>query len=325
MAVDDGETELARLKVRASSRQVGQLLEWATPFEKRRWAVESARGLGYLLAQQLVAAGETVLDVPATLAARVRVLGSGRSDKNDPNDATSVAVAALRAPGITAVDATDHGEVLRLLARRNNDLGRARNRTACRLHALLAELAPGGIPNEIRALSAQRLLDSITPATPVQAARHALAVEHVEDLRRLDAQMRESKKRIADAVAASGTTLTGLFGVGPVVVATVVGYTRNVRRFATSDRYASYNGTAPREVSSGGRKVHRLSRRGNRQLNHAMHIAAVSQIRHAHSEGRAFYERKLEEGKTKKEALRALKRRVSDLVYRQLLIDAEGR
>ena len=193
------------------------------------------------------------------------------------------------------------------------------------LHALLAELAPGGIPNEIRAVSAQRLLDSITPATPVQAARHALAVEHVEDLRRLDAQMRESKKRIADAVAASGTTLTGLFGVGPVVVAMVIGYTRNVRRFATSDRYASYNGTAPREVSSGDRKVHRLSRRGNRQLNHAMHIAAVTQIRHAHSEGRAFYERKLEEGKTKKEALRALKRRVSDLVYRQLLIDAEGR
>lgn len=322
VAVDDSESEIARVKVRASRRQVTQLLEWAAPFKKRTWAVESARGLGYLLAQQLVAAGEDVLDVPATLAARVRVLGSGRSDKNDPNDATSVAVAAMRAPGIATVDATNHGEVLRLLARRNRDLGRARNRVACRLHALLAELSPGGISNEIRAASAQRLLDSITPTTAVEAARHALAVEHLEDLRRLDEQMRASKKRIADAVRASGTTLTDLFGVGPVVAAMVIGYTRDVHRFATADRYASYNGTAPREVSSGGRKIHRLSRRGNRQLNHAMHIAAISQIRQPHSEGRAFYERKIDEGKTGKEALRALKRRVSDLVYRQLLIDA---
>lgn len=325
VVVDDNEREVARIKVRASRKQVTQLLEWAAPFEKRTWAVESARGLGYLLSQQLVAAGEEVLDVPATLAARVRVLGSGRSDKNDPNDAASVAVAAMRAPGINVVDATNHGEVLRLLARRNNDLGRARNRVACRLHALLAELAPGGISKEIRAGSAQALLDSITPATAVEAARHALALEHLEDLRRLDEQMKASKKRIAEAVAASGTTLTELFGVGPVVAAMVIGYTRDVHRFPTADRYASYNGTAPREVASGGRKVHRLSRRGNRQLNHAMHIAAVSQIRQPHSEGRAFYERKLTEGKTPKEALRALKRRVSDAVYRQLLIDAEAR
>jgi transposase len=322
VAIDDGEDELAKVKVRASRRQLDQLLEWAAPFEERAWAIESAGGLGYLLAQQLVAAGEDVLDVPATLAARVRVLGTGRSNKNDPNDARSVAIAALRAPRLASVGRADHAGVLRLLAKRNTDLGRARNRTACRLHALLAELAPGGIPNEINAASAERLLGGVNPASPVEVARHALALEHLDDLRRLDDQMRVSKKRIAAAIVASATSLTDIFGVGPVVAAMLIGYTGDVTRFNSQDHFAAYTGTAPIEVSSGGRITHRLSRRGNRQLNHAIHIAAITQIRFAHSPGRAFFERKIAEGKTKKEAVRALKRRISDAVYRQLVLDA---
>ena len=150
-----------------------------------------------------------------------------------------------------------------------------------------------------------------------------MAHEHLDDLRRLDAQMKESKRRIADAVVAAKTSLTELFGVGPVVAAMLMGYTGDVRRFPTRHHYAAYNGTAPIEVSSGGRVVHRLSRRGNRQLNHAIHIAAVTQIRFSHSEGRVFFERKVAEGKTNKEALRALKRRISDAVYHQLLADAD--
>jgi transposase len=131
VAIGDDEARLAKVKVRATRRQVDQLLAWAARFGERTWAVESAGGLGYLLAQQLVGAGERVLDVPATLAARVRVLGTGRSNKNDPNDAHS-AVAALRAPRLASVARADHAGVLRLLAKRNNDLGRARNKTACR-------------------------------------------------------------------------------------------------------------------------------------------------------------------------------------------------
>ena len=154
--------------MRATRQQVDELLAWAAAFEERTWAIESAGGLGYLLAQQLVAAGEQVLDVPATLAARVRVLGTGRSNKNDPNDAYSVAVAALRAPRLASVARADHAGVLRLLAKRNNDLGRARNRTACRLHALLAELVAGGISREINASSAERLLAGVNPADPVE-------------------------------------------------------------------------------------------------------------------------------------------------------------
>ena len=117
------------------------------------------------------------------------------------------------------------------------------------------------------------------------------------------------------AVRASGSTLTSIFGVGPVVAATVIGAVRDVSRFPGRDHFAACNGTAPIEVSSGPRKIYRLSRRGNRRLNHAIHMAAVTQIRHRHSEGRAYYDRKLAEGKTPKEALRALKRRISDAIF----------
>ena len=142
------------------------------------------------------------------------------------------------------------------------------------------------------------------------------------EFRRAASQLVESKRRIADAVEAAKTTVTEVVGVGPLVAAMCIGYSGDVRRFASRDHYAAYCGTAPVELSSGGRVIHRLSRRGNRQLNHAMHLAALSQIRHPETDGRRYYERKLAEGKTKKEAFRALKRRITDAVYRQLLADA---
>jgi transposase len=323
VAIDGDEVALAQLKVRSTRRQVDPLLEWAAPFEKRTWAVESAGGLGYLLSQQLVAAGETVLDVPATLAARIGLLGSGHSNKNDPNDARSVAVAALRAPQLSAVEPADHVEALRLLAKRHLDLGRARNRTACRLHALLAELVPGGIADELHVARAERVLAAVVPAGAAEAVRHEVALEHLDDLRRFDEQMKASRRRITLAVAASGTSLVELFGVGPVVACNLIGYTGDVRRFPNADRYAMYNGSAPIDVSSGGRVTRRLNHRGNRRLNHALHMAAVTQLRNPGSEGRAYVDRKIADGKTKKEALRAFKRRISDVVYRQLIADAK--
>ena len=168
------------------------------------------------------------------------------------------------------------------------------------------------------------MLAGVTPTNPVEATRQGVALEHLEDLRRLDEQRKASKRRIIDAVAASGTSLVELFGVGPIIACMLIGYSGDVRRFDSRDRYAMYNGSAPIDVSSGGRITRRLNRRGNRQLNHALHMAAVSQIRHAHSDGRAFFDRKVAEGKTNKEALRALKRRISDAVYRHLLLDAAG-
>ena len=158
--------------------------------------------------------------------------------------------------------------------------------------------------------------------TPAEQVRYDVALELLDDVRRLDAQTKESHRRIRVAVKASGTSLTELYGVGPIIAAQLIGYTGDVRRFANRDAFASYNGTAPIEWSSGGRVVHRLSRRGNRRLNHAIHMAAICQIRQSGSEGRAYFERKVAEGKTKKEAVRSLKRQVSNAVYRQLLLDA---
>ena len=146
----------------------------------------------------------------------------------------------------------------------------------------------------------------------MQLARRDLAADLVDDLRRADDLLREADRKLGTAVRASGTTLTGIFGVGPVIAATVIGAVRDVARFASRDAFAAYNGTAPIEVSSGKRKACRLSRRGNRNLNHAIHMAAVTQVRHPDSEGRAYYDKKLAEGKTGREALRALKRKVSD-------------
>lgn len=321
-AIDRSEVELSKLQVRTGPRQLPELLAWAAPFECRTWAIESAGGLGYLLAQQLVARGEHVVDVPATLSARVRVLGTGRSNKNDANDARAVAVAALRSPSIAAVRAEDHISVLRLLAKAQLDTTHARSRACSRLHALVRELVAGGIRKEIVVGQADQVLASIVPATAAQRQRLELAHETLDEIRLLDARLKRSKTRITAAVNASSTTLTEIFGVGPIIAALTIGYTGDITRFPTAGHFAAYNGTAPIEFSSSGRTVHRLSRRGNRTLNHAIHMIAVTQIRHLDSEGRSYYDRKLAEGRTRREAMRSLKRHISDRVFKQLRLDA---
>jgi transposase len=322
VAIGAAEEPLGELRVRASAAQAGRLVAWAAPWPERTWAVEGAGGLGYLLAQQLVAAGERVLDVQPKLGARVRLLATGASDKNDPSDARSVAIAALRSAAPRPVAAENHAAVLKLWSRRHRDLGRTRTQVACRLHAVLCDLIPGGISKEITVGKAARLLESAEPSGAVALARCELAAAFPGDLRRIDAQLRDTRKKLTVAVRTSGTTLTEIFGVGPVIAATMIGYVADVSRFPSRDRFAAYNGTAPIEVSSGNRKTCRLSRRGNRRLNHAVHMAAVTQIRYRHSDGRAYYDRKLAEGKTPKEALRCLKRQVSDAIYARLQADA---
>jgi transposase len=322
VAIGPAEEPLGKLRVEASERQAAELLGWASEWPDRTWAVEGAGGLGRLLAQQLLAAGERVLDVQPKLAARVRLLEAGNTGKNDPNDARPVAVAALRSRSGRQIAAEDHAAVLRIWARRHRDLARARNQVACRLHAVLCDLVPGGVRKEITAGRAASVLDQITPADPVASARRELASEFLADLRGIDAQLTRTNKKLAAAVRASGTTLTQVFGAGPVNAATIIGDVPDVTRFPTRDHFAAYNGTAPTEVSSGGRKACRLSLRGNRRLNYAIHMAAITQIRHPHSDGRAYYEKKIAEGKTHKEALRCLKRKISDTIYARLRADA---
>jgi hypothetical protein len=157
VAIGPGEEPLGELQVQACPSQAGQLLAWAAGWPERAWAVEGAAGLGHLLAQQLVAAGETVLDVPPKLAARVRLLQAGDTNKNDPNDAFSVAVAALRSPAKRPVLAEDHAAVLKVWAKRHRDLARLRNQATCRLHAVLRRWCP--------AVSARRSPQARPPAS----------------------------------------------------------------------------------------------------------------------------------------------------------------
>jgi transposase len=253
VAVGAAEEPLGELRVRACVAQAERLLAWAQAWPQRTWAVEGAGGTGHLLAQQLVSAGERVA-MCSPSSARVRLLAAGDVNKNDPDDARSVAVAALRSAGVREVRADDHAAALKIWSKRYRDLGRTRAQVACRLHAVPGKLIPGGVPEAITTARAARVLRALRPAGAVQGARRELAADLLEDLRRVDAQLRETRKKLAVAVAAAGTSLTGLFGVGPVIAAAVIGDVREVARFPGRDPFAACNGTAPIEVSSGRRK-----------------------------------------------------------------------
>jgi transposase len=301
-----------------------QLVAFAGRWEQRRWAVEGCHGAGRSLAQRLVADGELVLDVPAKLAARVRVYSRGHGRKTDKDDAVSVGLAALDGTGITPVTSDGALVSLRLLGDRREELTALRTQAVCRLHRLLAELTPGGMRRELTANKAQALLTRIRPADDVGRVRVHIARDHLADIRALDARIKYIGGQIAALVTASGTGLTGLFGIGPVIAGRILAEAGDVARFATKDAFASYNGTAPIDASSGEQVRHRLSRAGNRRNGHALHMMAVTQIRYPATPGRLYYERKRREGKTPKEALRCLKRRLSDLACYQLLADRRG-
>jgi transposase len=318
--LDDTDEVVDELRVTANRHQRDRLLEWAAPFEPRVWAIEGAAGTGALLAQQLVAAGEHVLDVPATLSARVRLLDSGRSDKTDSHDARSAAVVARRHRSLRQVRPDDHVAVLRLLAKRHHDLIAARTRAVCRLHTTLCHLTEGHFPKRMTATQGAAILARIRPTDPVSIERKALGRDLVGEIRRCDRSLAELAVRIKTAVAASGSSVIDVYGVGPVVACYLLGHTGDIARFPSAGHYARYNGTAPIETSSGPVVRHRFNPRGNRQLNHALHMAAVTQLAHD-TPGRAYYLAKFAEKKRSPEAMRALKRRISDAVYRQLVAD----
>jgi transposase len=200
VTIGAAEELLGQVRVRACPAQAGRLLAWANAWPQRTWAVEGAGGLGHLLSQQLAAAGEPVLDVPPKLAARVRLLGSGATGKNDPNDARAAAIAALRPGACPPVRAEDHAAVLKIWAKRHRDLSRARNQVVCRMHAVLCDLVPGGVSKRITAGQAARILDQVQPRGGAGAARWILAEQLLADLRRIDTQRSDVKKKLVAAV-----------------------------------------------------------------------------------------------------------------------------
>jgi transposase len=299
------------------------LERWAKRFPERRWAVENAGGLGRHLAQRLAAAGESVVDVPPKLSARVRVLSTGNARKNDGLDALATALAAWRNERLPTVDPEAESEVLRLLSERREDLVAERTRALNRLHGFLRDLVAGGVPGTLSTHRAARILRGIRPQGSSARVRRQLASEILRDVRALERKIARLNERIEAEVEASGTTLTEIFGIGPILAAKIIGTVGSVARFPTKAHFASYSGTAPVETSSGEVVRHRLSLAGNRHLNTALHMVAVCQAR-SDVRGGAYYRKKIAEGKSRKEALRCLKRRVSDAVFNSLMADLEG-
>lgn len=301
------------------------LKTFARAWRARTWAVEGAHGCGLGLAQRLAAEGEAVLNVPAKLSARVRALGGGSGRKTDDTDAFAVAVAGLRGRGLELVQPDDAAMVFKLLSDRRQQLVSQRIATVNRLHQLIQELLPGGASKRLTAKKARELLSSIRPRQSVAKTRKALALEQLADLEHLDAKLKAMQARIGEALKDNPSRVQDIFGLGAVTTAVILGEVGDVRRFPSKHHFASYTGTAPIDASSGDTVRHRLNRGGNRRLNFVLHVAATVQISNHHPEGYAYYARKRAAGKSPLEALRCLKRRLSDVVFRALVEDLAER
>lgn len=298
-----------------------RLLDWANQWPQRRWAVENADGLGHHLAQWLLLAGEQVVDVPSTATAKVRALSRGGRRKNDRIDAAAAACVAAIHGECQPVRAEGSADALALLDERRHTLNQHRTRYLNQLHALLRELTPGGAPRSLSARRASRILPTIRPVSTTDQVRLQLAEQLVCDIERLDHDLAENTKQMKTILGTQNTTLTSLVGVGPVLASRILAGTRDPLRFTTAAAFANYTGTAPVQVASGGYNRHRLSRYGNRQLNSALHSVAIIQIRTKSSSGRTYYDKKLAEGKTPREAIRCLKRQIATRVWKTMIKD----
>ncbi|MFE4456558.1 IS110 family transposase [Nocardia tengchongensis] len=312
---------------RYSTDNIGysEMLAATEQFNDRVWAVEGCNGIGRHLAHRLVHDGESVIDVPAKLSAQVRVFATGNGRKTDPVDAHSVALAALHAPNLRRVTADPELIALGMLADRRDELGRARTETLCRLHRLLLELIPGGAKVFLSVRQARELIAAITPADAAVRIRLRLVVELIEDLETIDRKTRAADKELRQLVLERGSTLMDLHGIGPSSAARLLADVGDIRRFHDRNRFASWNGTAPLDASSGDQQRHRLSRAGNRKINRVLHIMAIVQLRTRTTTGRAYYDRRKAGGKTSMEAIRALKRRLSNVIYVRMLTDERHR
>lgn len=322
LLLDVRESVLAKQRFPNDRDGYRQLKRFAQPWADRTWAVEGARGVGLGLAQRIAGDGERVLNVPARLSARVRALGGSSGRKTDDADAYAVAVAGLRGRNLQVVEPGQVRAVLKLLSDRRQQLVDQRIVAVNRLHQLLADLSPGGADRRLTPVKARQLLSSVRPRDQVGKARKQLALDHAADVERLDHELKAVKANIVKVVAEHPTQVGDIRGVGPVLTALILGEVGDVRRFPSRAHFASYTGTAPIDVSSGDHVRHR--RNQGRQ--------PPTELRPAHRRprpgtsvgaGPGLLPRKREAGKTPLEAMRCLKRRLSDVVFRALVADVE--
>jgi transposase len=314
------ETIVDRGRFSTDEAGFAEMLQRAARWPQRVWAVEGCNGIGRHVAVRLVSAGEQVLDVPPKLSARVRTFATGQGRKTDATDAHSVALVGTRMAGLRPVLPDAQREVLRILVDRRRSIGEEHTYKVNQLHALLLELIPGGAKRDLSAAQARKLLAGVRPREVVAKTRKRVAAELVADLERLYIRKKAANKELTALLRDSGTTLPHLHGIGPSGAARLLVEVGDITRFPDKGHFASWTGTAPIDASSGDNVRHRLSRGGNRKINRVLHIMAVVQLRNA-TEGRAYYDHKVATGKTPNEAMRCLKRRLSDLVFRALLDD----
>jgi transposase len=297
------------------------MLDYAKSWPDRIWAIEGCNGIGHHVAMRLVRDDQQVIDVPPKLSARARVFSTGQGRKTDATDAHSVALVATRMAGLHPVVDDQQLAVLRILVDRRRSLGEDHTRMVSQLHQLLLELIPGGAKKDLSAAQAKALLATVRPRDAAGKTRRRVAAELIGDLERIYARKKAANKELQELLSKTGTRLTELNGIGPSGAARLLVEVGDIMRFPDRDHFASWNGTAPLDASSGDQVRHRLSRAGNRQINRTLHIMATVQLRNP-TEGRAYYDRRVAEGKTSMEAMRALKRRLSNIVYRTMLDDA---
>lgn len=316
-------TEQVLAKHRFETTAVGfrQLLSYAKQWPDRLWAVEGCNGIGRHVASRLVIAGETVVDVPPKLSARLRMFDTRQGRKTDPDDAHAIAMVAVRMNGLRLVVDDEPHALLRILADRRRALGEDHTRMISQVHQLLLELIPGGAKKDLSAAQARVLLAGVRPRDVVGKTRKRVALELVGDLEKIYQRSKALDKEIKQLVVDTGSSLMDLHGIGPSSAARLMIEVGDITRFPDRNHFASWNGTAPLDASSGDQTRHRLSRAGNRQINRALHVMAIVQLRNQ-TEGRAYYDRRKAAGKTSMEALRSLKRRLSDIVYRTMIADA---
>src|SRR3954454_1073965 len=297
------------------------MLRYGRRWPDRVWAIEGCAGIGKHIANRLLADGESVVDVPPKLSARARVFATGQGRKTDATDAHSVALVGTRMSGLRAVIDDEQLAVLRILVDRRRSLGDEHTRKMSQVHHLLLELIPGGAKKDLSAAQAKALLATVRPRDIAGKTRRRVAAELIADLERIYQRKKAANKELKALVAATGTGLMELNGIGPSGAARLLVEVGDVTRFPDNNHFGSWTGTAPIDASSGDNVRHRLSRGGNRQINRVLHIMAVVQLRNP-TEGRAYFDRTKARGKTSNESMRLLKRRLADIVYRTMVNDA---
>ena len=251
--------------------------------------------------------------MPAKLAARVRVLSTGHGRKNDNADATSVAVAAQSAAGLRTVTVDEAVTALRALVEHRDDVVKTRTQTVNRLHALLTQLLPAGAPRQLTANTATQLLRPVRPRSITARTLRRLAAELITEIRHLEPAHQRREHRDHPRCPGQPQHPDRAARNSHLNAGKILARVGDVHRFRSAATFASYTGTAPIEVSSGDVVRHRLSRAGDRQLNCCLHTMAITQLQRD-CPGRTYYLRKRADGKSHKEALRCLKRRLSDVL-----------